>query len=318
MHRLPRKTAFRDPERLQTPRGSAGHWAPKAAAGTRPHPVRVSVRRQPFHDLARRSSWVVAIASLCVAVLGCSRKGPPRRDAPTATAPNAVASVAASTAPQFSASTAHDPSHPPIDCPLRKQGIEPSHMRPFEDVAKYIEFLDRPDRALWQKPDAVVGALGLRGNELVVDLGAGSGYFTFRLAAAVPAGTVIAADTEAEMIRHIHHRAMTEGVQNVQVKLIQPSDPVVDATADLVFICDVLHHVHDRSGWLRSIASVMKSGSRLALVEFKEGRLPEGPPEGMKISRARLVSLVTGAGFALEKEHEGLLPYQVYLVFRKP
>jgi len=71
---------------------------------------------------------------------------------------------------------AHDPSHPPIDCPLRKQGVDPAHLRPFEDTAQYIAFLERPDRATWQKPDAVVAALGLTGKETIVDIGAGSGY----------------------------------------------------------------------------------------------------------------------------------------------
>jgi ubiquinone/menaquinone biosynthesis C-methylase UbiE len=191
-------------------------------------------------------------------------------------------------------------------------------MRPFEDVAKYIAFLERPDRAEWQKPDAIVTALGLQGGESILDVGAGSGYFSFRFAKAVPRGRVIAADTEAEMVRHIHHRAMNEGVSNLQVKLIDPSNPGVDASVDLVFLCDVLHHVADRPTWMNQLSSNMKSGARLALVEFKEGKLPEGPPEGVKLPRAELVSLVTRAGLTLEKEHEGLLPYQVFLVFRKP
>ena len=69
----------------------------------------------------------------------------------------------------------HDPSHPPIDCPLRKQGIDPSNMKPFEEVEKYINFLEREDRAIWQKPDEIVAALRLSGDETVVDLGAVSG-----------------------------------------------------------------------------------------------------------------------------------------------
>jgi 2-polyprenyl-3-methyl-5-hydroxy-6-metoxy-1,4-benzoquinol methylase len=264
------------------------------------------------------SSWVVVVASLCLVLLGCSRKESARQEDAPKTARSAVAATAVGSMVESVSSTAHDPAHPPIDCPLRKQGLDPAHMRPFEEVDKYIQFLERSDRAVWQKPDEVVQALGLRGNEVVFDLGAGSGYFSFRFAAALPAGKVIAADTEGEMIRHIHHRAMTEGVQNVEVKLIKPSDPEVDASADLVFICDVLHHVTDRPSWLRKLASGMKSGARLVLIEFKEGKLPEGPPEGAKIPRAELVSLATGARLVLAKEHEGLLPYQVFLEFRKP
>jgi cyclopropane fatty-acyl-phospholipid synthase-like methyltransferase len=111
-------------------------------------------------------------------------------------------------------------------------------MTPFEDAEKYIAFLERADRATWQKPDEVVKALGLSGGETVVDLGAGSGYFTFRLAQVLPRGKVIAEDVEAEMIRHIHHKATREGLHNVQAVLIQPADPGIPAEADLVFVCD--------------------------------------------------------------------------------
>jgi len=213
---------------------------------------------------------------------------------------------------------AHDPSHPPIDCPLRKQGVDPAHLRPFEDTAQYIAFLERPDGATWQKPDAVVAALGLTGKETIVDIGAGSGYFSFRLARAVPKGKVIALDVEPEMIRHIHHKAMTEGVRNLQVALAKPDDPGVPAEADLVFMCDVLHHIQDRPPWLAKLAAQMHKGARLVLVEFKEGKLPEGPPEAMKLSRVQLQTLATGAGLMLDSEKPNLLPYQTYLVFRKP
>jgi ubiquinone/menaquinone biosynthesis C-methylase UbiE len=205
----------------------------------------------------------------------------------------------------------------PIDCPLRKQGIDPTHLRPFEDVEKYIAFLERADRAAWQKPDDVVAALGLRGDETVFDLGAGSGYFTFRLATVLPRGRVVAADTEAEMIRHIHHRVMNENVQNVQATLIKPDDPAVPADADLVFVCDVLHHIADRSDWLGKLVAEMKPGARLVLIEFKEGNLPEGPPESAKISRAQMLELATKAGLTLAAERANLLPYQTFLVFKK-
>jgi SAM-dependent methyltransferase len=213
--------------------------------------------------------------------------------------------------------TVHDPAHPPIDCPLRKSSIDPNHLRPFEDVEKYIAFLERPDRAAWQKPDEVVAALGLTGVETVFDLGAGSGYLTFRLAKALPQGRVVAADIEPEMIRHIHHRVTSEGIRNVEASLIKPDDPSIPADADIVFVCDVLHHVPDRAVWLGKVASEMHAGAKLVLVEFKEGNLPEGPPESVKITRTQMVELATAAGFVLDSERADLLPYQTFLVFRK-
>ena len=62
----------------------------------------------------------------------------------------------------------------------------------------------------------------------------------------------------------------------------------------------------------------MKHGAKLALVEFKEGKLPEGPPDSAKIPRAQLLSLFNTAGLTLESEKPDLLPYQVFLIFRKP
>jgi SAM-dependent methyltransferase len=212
----------------------------------------------------------------------------------------------------------HDPAHPPIDCPLRKAGIDPGALKPFDDVEKYIAFLDRPDRAVWQRPDDVIAALGLHGDESIADVGAGSGYFTFRLARAVPRGRVTATDLEPDMLRHVFHRSMAEGTGNVAVALARPDDPAVPPGTDLVFVCDVLHHVQDRATWLGKAAAAMKPGARLVLVEFKEGALPEGPPESLKLTRAQLVALAQAAGLLLAGERPDLLPYQSFLVFQKP
>ncbi len=217
----------------------------------------------------------------------------------------------------------HDHAHhgaaaAPIDCPLEKKGVSADSLHPFADTEKYIEFLERPDRAAWQKPDDVVGALHLSGSETLVDVGAGSGYFTFRFAKALPKGKVIAVDVEPEMVRHVHHKVMTEGIENVEAVIADPADPTVDPAADVVFVCDVIHHVQDREAWLRKMFSEMKPGAKLVVVEFKEGNLPQGPPESVKIPKAKLTRLVRDAGFVVKSDDPKLLPYQTFLVFEKP
>ncbi len=119
------------------------------------------------------------------------------------------------------------------------------------------------------------------------------------------------------MIRHIHHKAMMDGLTNLNPVIIKPDEPQVPGDADVVFVCDVLHHVNGREAWLKRVAAEMKPGARFVLIEFKEGKLPEGPPESAKIPRKRLVELVTQAGLQYESDHPELLPYQVFLVFRK-
>ncbi len=209
----------------------------------------------------------------------------------------------------------HHATSTPIDCPLHKAGVATGDLRPFEDVEAYIAFLERADRAAWQKPDEVVRALDLTGTETIADVGAGSGYFTFRLASAVPRGRVVAVEIEPEMVRHIHHKAQTDEIDNVETVLVTSDEVEAPKGADLVFVCDVLHHVADREAWLERLFQSMRPGARLALIEFKEGELPEGPPAEVKIPRAELIRLAEGAGFTFEAEETELLPYQVFLTF---
>ncbi len=220
--------------------------------------------------------------------------------------------------PQPVINTTHDHGHPPIDCPLRKAGVDPHGMKPFDDVEKYIAFLEREDRAVWQKPDTVIDALRLAGSEVVADIGAGSGYFTFRFAKALPQGKVVAIDIEPEMIRHIHHRTLKEGWKNIEAVVAKQDDPMVPDGVDMVFICDVLHHVKERNAWLKKLSTRMKSGSKMVFIEFKEGDLPAGPPAELKIPRSKMISLAADSGFTLMEEKTTLTPYQYFLIFTKP
>lgn len=125
-------------------------------------------------------------------------------------------------------------------------------------------------------------------------------------------------DVEPEMIRHIHHKAMSAGVANVEAVLTSFDDPQVFPDSDLVFECDVLHHVRNRAPWLQRIYDALRPGARLVLIEFREGKLPQGPPESVKISKQEMVALVQQVGFHLKEDRDQLLPYQNFLVFVKP
>ncbi|TWT83578.1 hypothetical protein CA13_50450 [Planctomycetes bacterium CA13] len=207
---------------------------------------------------------------------------------------------------------------PPIECPLSKAGIDKTKLKPFEEVADYIKFLERSDRAEWQKPKAVVEALEFKGTETVVDLGCGSGYFTFRLSKAVPQGKVIAIDNQPEMVRHIHRKVLTGEWPNIRAQVGKSDDPGLPSDADCVFVCDVLLHVREKQEWLKTLHSEMQRGAKLVLIDFRKGELPEGPPEAIKVHKQEILRLCKEAGFVLKQDKPGLLPYQEFLVFLKP
>ena len=211
----------------------------------------------------------------------------------------------------------HDPSNPPIDCPLRKQGLDPTQMKPFEQMEAYIQFLDREDRKIWQKPEEVVDAMQLKGNERVLDIGAGSGYFSFPIAQKLTSGRLFAADVEPEMIRHIHHNSMLNGIQNIEVKLIDPQKPEIPENIDVVFMCDVMHHIANPVEWMSGVVRQLPDGAQFHVIEFKQGDIPNGPPESAKIAPEKLLEIAKASGLALDHEVKDLLPYQNYYIFRK-
>jgi SAM-dependent methyltransferase len=233
------------------------------------------------------------------------------------TSSSRTAQISPAAATDINMGLVHDPANPPIDCPLRKQGINPQDMKPFADTQKYVEFLERSDRAAWQKPDTIINELHLLGTETIADVGAGSGYFSFRFARALPKGKVFAIDIEPEMLRHIYHKAMAEGVDNIEVIKADFDDPHVPAGADMVFVCDVIHHVKERQVWLKKLSAEMKEGAKLVVIEFKEGDLPEGPPAKLKIPKSQLTDMIEENKFTLDLDKSELLPYQVFLIFSK-
>ncbi|MBQ9815917.1 MAG: methyltransferase [Proteobacteria bacterium] len=211
----------------------------------------------------------------------------------------------------------HDPSNPPVDCPLRKQGLDPTQMKPFEQMEAYIQFLDREDRKIWQKPQEIVDQMQLKGSERVLDLGAGSGYFSFPISQKLTTGRLFAADVEPEMIRHIHHHAMLKGIQNIEVKLIDPQKPEIPENIDIVFMCDVMHHIASPVEWMSGIVNQLPAGAQFHIIEFKQGEIPNGPPESAKIAPEKLLEIAKSSGLELDHEVKDLLPYQIYYIFRK-
>jgi ubiquinone/menaquinone biosynthesis C-methylase UbiE len=184
---------------------------------------------------------------------------------------------------------------------------------PPHDAREYAKVLEDPGRDAWQLPHDVIMALDCKPNEVVADIGAGTGYFSRRIAR--HAAKVYAVDIDAKLLE----MAKKNSPANVETVLAAPDDPKLpDGAVDTIFFCDVLHHIENRPAYYRKLARALKPGGRIVDIDFhKDKPTPFGPPEVMRISAESVVSELAAAGFRQTKSFD-ILPYQYFLVFRRP
>jgi cyclopropane fatty-acyl-phospholipid synthase-like methyltransferase len=183
----------------------------------------------------------------------------------------------------------------------------------FDDPAKYAKSFDDPARDRWQMPDRVIAALALRPGMRVADIGAGTGYFSMRLAR-VEGVSVFAVDIEPAMIDHLKKRASAEQLTNVTPLLAGAASPNLPSPVDVVLVVDTYHHLPNRPVYFRELRKSLKPGARIAIVDFRKDA-PEGPPAHFRFTPQQIESEMKEAGYRLEAAHD-FLPRQHFLIFR--
>jgi predicted methyltransferase len=194
----------------------------------------------------------------------------------------------------------------------------PGSQHDFADVEHWRRVFDDPARDAWQKPRELVAALGLRPGMWVADLGAGTGYFSRHLDAAVgPNGVVFAVDTEPNLVAYLRERAERERTTTLIPILASRDDPHLPPGAlDLALIVDTYHHLDGRLAYLRRLGRSLKAHGRVAIVDWEKRALPIGPPPEHKLARSEVIDEMHAAGYALVAE-PNVLPHQYVLVFAR-
>ena len=188
-----------------------------------------------------------------------------------------------------------------------------SHMHSFHDAGKWAQVFDDPSRDAWQKPHEVIQALALKPQAIVADIGAGTGYFSMRLAHMLPGGKVYAVDIEPDMVKYLAERAEREQLPNVRALRGRPDDANLPEPVDLALLVDVYHHIEHRRAYFDNLKPVLKAGGRVAIIDFREDS-PDGPPPAERIAPAQVKAEMSEAGYRLAEER-GFLPNQYFLVF---
>lgn len=180
-----------------------------------------------------------------------------------------------------------------------------------------IPWLDRSGRDEEEKPEVVINALNLHAGDTAVDLGAGSGYFTFRIAPKVgPRGKVLAVEIQDEMIEALRRRAKELKAENVEIVKGTESDPhLAPNSVDVVLMVDVYHELAYPFEVMTAVRKALKPGGRVVFVEYRK----EDPKVQIKALHKMSVE-------QLEKEMEAVglvrvqtvetLPLQHIVIFR--
>lgn len=165
------------------------------------------------------------------------------------------------------------------------------HQSTFEEL---VERFEDPKRAKWQKPEIVIEKLGKINGKTIADIGAGTGYFSRRLAQ--KGAKVLALDVDSLFLDYIDKNSADS--LNIVTRKIPFNSPQLDsAEVDAVVIIDTYHHIESRYDYFRDVWRGMKAGGQLMVVDFKKEKTPEGPPVDMRIEGFKLMRELQDAGF---------------------
>lgn len=175
------------------------------------------------------------------------------------------------------------------------------------------------ERAIWQKPDLVIALMGDLKGKTVADIGAGTGYFTFRL---LPkAEKVIGIDIDKRFINFMDSvkvRLPEPYQKRFEARLGQVDNPRLQPSeADAVMIVNTYGYIDQRVSYLKNLADGMKTPSRLLIIDFKKNTLPVGPPPEYKVSTEQVKRELEEAGFNIEKLDIQSLDYQYIVIASK-
>ena len=204
-------------------------------------------------------------------------------------------------------------------CVGQTPGVHPVSKRRYAQVmgAAAADWLVRPERVEEEHPDQALDALNLQPGSTVADIGAGVGYFTFRMAERVgPSGIVYGQDIQPEMIRLLKENMATRKVTNVRPVLGSYDDPKLPKNAlDLILLVDVYHEFSEPVKMVDAMRESLKPNGRLVLLEYRgeDPRVPIRPEHKMTLKQVR--AEIEPQGFRFDESIE-TLPWQHIIVFR--
>ena len=198
-----------------------------------------------------------------------------------------------------------------------QSGVHPISGRRIAPVMGWqgAAWLERHERVDEEQPDTAIKQLSIAKGAIVADIGAGTGYMSIRLAAAVgPSGRVFANDLQPEMIDMLRKRLAAQRIANVIPVQGAVDDPKLPEPVDLALMVDVYHELSHPQTMLQRLRRSLKPGGRLVLLEYRkeDPTIPIRPEHKMSVAEVKME--IEAEGFALSNVDESL-PRQHILTF---
>jgi len=180
-----------------------------------------------------------------------------------------------------------------------------------------MKWLERPNRVTEELPATTVEELQLQPDNIVADVGAGSGYFSFRIAQSVPKGKVYAVDIQPEMLEEVNSLKSANNITNVETVLGQEDDPNLPSNSiDLAFMVDAYHEFAYPREMMEGIYQALKPGGRVVLLEYRKENPMIMIKPLHKMTQKQVKKELKTVGLKWQSTKE-FLPEQHFLVFSK-
>lgn len=169
-----------------------------------------------------------------------------------------------------------------------------------EDFDRLVEQYESPNREDWQNPDLVISKFGDLEGKTVADIGAGTGYFSFRLAE--KARKVIAIDIDPRFLKYIEERKQASGnngnVAKVITRLAEEHNPLLQkGEVDVALLVNTYYFLTERAQYMSKVAEGLTAQGKVIIVDYKSGNAPVGPPEEVKVPPGEVISELQASGF---------------------
>jgi len=179
----------------------------------------------------------------------------------------------------------------------KSHGNEVNNQMLKTSVTELIKRFESPERDAYQQPEKVLAYIGDISDKTILDIGAGSGYFSIRLAK--KGAHVIAGDVDDEFLNYIKKCVKKEQLDSlVEVRKLPYDSPALkDKEVEIALIVNTYHHIEDRSIYFAKVLKGLKQDGELIVIDFFKKELPIGPSSDHKISKEVVVNELKKAGF---------------------